>query len=104
MSRNLTIGERPAPGQDAQPAAAWSPTGEPRCVCGATVDAEAARVFGVDGVVPACPACWHSKDRQRRFQTVAACVVAWQDSRTTNCRKPGVEIEADAHPGVVADE
>ena len=89
-------------GQDTQAATNWQPRGDPRCVCGAGVDPEAARVWGVDGVVPACPACWttHESERDRRFNTVSACVVAFQDSRQVNARKADVEIDAAAHPEV----
>jgi hypothetical protein len=100
MTPQLRIGA--APGQDGADARAWAPSGGPRCVCGAGVDRAAARVWGVDGVVPACPACWTNRasERDRRFTTVSACVVAFQDSRTVNARKDGVEIDADAHPEV----
>jgi hypothetical protein len=52
--------------------------------------------------VPACPACWttHESERDRRFNTVSACVVAFQDSRQVNARKADVEIDAAAHPEV----
>ena len=92
----------PTPGQDPQTATNWQPRGDARCVCGASVDREAARVHGVDGVVPACPACWTSADTKRdiRFVTVSAAVQAFHDSRRVNARKADVEIDADAHPEV----
>jgi hypothetical protein len=95
----------PTPGQDTQAATNWQPRGDPRCVCGATVDPEAVRVYGVEGVVPACPNCWTTREseRDRRFTTVSACVVAFQDSRTVNSRKPGVDVDASAHPEVSED-
>jgi len=100
MSSQLRPGA--APGQDDCEATAWQPRGDARCVCGAGVDAEAARVWGVDGVVPACPACWTTRRSERNicFTTVSACVVAFQDSRQVNARKADVEIDAAAHPEV----
>jgi hypothetical protein len=48
MSSHLRPGA--AAGQDACDARDWTPRGGARCVCGASVDREAARVHGVDGV------------------------------------------------------
>jgi hypothetical protein len=100
MSSHLRPGA--AAGQDACDARDWTPRGGARCVCGASVDREAARVHGVDGVVPACPNCWSSADTERdiRFVTVSAAVRAFQDSRRVNARKADAEIDADAHPEV----
>lgn len=68
----------PAPGQDTHRPTAWTPQATGRCVYGAGVDAEAARVMGVDGVVPACPACWECPDGVREYRTVAKAVAHFQ--------------------------
>lgn len=98
MSRNLELAEVPAPGQSGAGIADWSPAGGARCVCGSPVDAEAARLFGVGGVVPACSACWTNHERNKRYHTVTSAVRHFNDG--TGTRAVGVEIDASAHPEV----
>jgi hypothetical protein len=98
MSRNLNHGEVPAPGQQPRSLGDWSPRGAGRCVCGAAVGREVARVYGVDGVVPACGACWTNHEVGKRYETVTSAVRHFNDD--TGARVANVEIDAHAHPEV----
>lgn len=101
MSRNLELSEQPAPGQTTAHVSDWSPRGLPQCVCGSRVDARAARVVGVDGVVPACPACWTSHERNHQYATVGSAVRHFLGG--TGYRNRDVEIDAAMHPEVSED-
>jgi hypothetical protein len=95
MSSQLRLGA--APGQDTRDATEWRPQAHAECVCGAGVDREAARVMGVGGVVPACPACWESPDMARTFSTVAKAVAHFQADHGHRT----VDVDAPvAHPEV----
>jgi hypothetical protein len=97
--RSLTeFDGRPAPGQDTRDVSGWRPRGTAQCVCGADVGAEAARIMGVHGIVPACPACYCRADGRGRYGTVRSAVVHFLDG--TGYRTPDVEIDASLHPGV----
>jgi hypothetical protein len=98
--RALTDYDEPEPvaGQDTADRSAWTPRAIPQCVCGTRVDAEAARVVGVDGVVPACPACWVDRQTKARIRTVTKAVhYFW---RPQGRRRDEVEVDASAHPEV----
>jgi len=91
------------PETDTGAKSAWQPRSGPQCVCGASVDAEAARVVGIDGVVPACPACWADPQDNARYRTVVKAVVSFSNDRATGRgggRRPDVEVDASLHPEV----
>jgi hypothetical protein len=96
----LTDHRQPVAGQEGADASAWQPRRDGRCVCGARVDAEAARVVGVEGVVPACSHCWQCPTGKDRYASTTAVVVAF--NRDSGYRDPAAEIDADAHPQVVS--
>jgi hypothetical protein len=98
MSRNLTLSETAVPAQQTRSVTEWRPRGDARCVCGAGVSSEAARIMGVGGVVPACPACYCRADGRGRYRTVRSAVVHYLDG--TGHRAPDVAIDASLHPEV----